>query len=360
VDGWYDLCEAVGRMGGEGKNMPEPGGVARAGRAKPPTRAARATRLVMGVMLGAGLLRAGPPPARAAPPPPPPPPAPAPADRLLVLPLRGSGVTLQDAKLLEARLLVELTRAGAFARTLDEALAAADQPRSAVPARLLRCGSRRCLRQLADLGGATRLLAIELVPAQAGLSVFATVYGWDGVPAGRQEFRVSAAAALPDEVPAPLAAWIARGALAEATPQKPPPAALPPGRARLAWVLPAGDATASALAAAFGAHLVGSRVDVGQRAATHRAVISDVALELGRVRHHIRHYLDGTLSATLTISDAAGTTVYTRRASASYSKRFRYTSVTAAEAALVADVARRWLGHYVRELTEDTLTRRKP
>ena len=279
-----------------------------------------------------------------------------PNPRIAVLPVRAQGIPASTVTLLEARLLVALANAGLSAR----------------PANGRTSG--------------VRLLSLQIMPTSATTSsTFVTVLSPTGIATARLELP-GKSATLADDVPKAIASWLASGTPRNMRASTSPSTSTNTGtgtgtgtststntntgtgtgtgtgtRPRLALIHDPAT-TPAALASALTSALT-TTTDLTLVTATaappptHTAHILDVRLTLGTRRHHIRHYLDGALAATLTIRDRAGAIIFTRRATARFSQRAHDTSAAAAEAALVRDVTAAWLASFRRQLTEDTLTR---
>jgi hypothetical protein len=267
-----------------------------------------------------------------------------------------------NARVLEQRVVIALSH-----RLHGPALSIRDIPEArlgALPADPTACLAPDCVQRLAHASGAPRILSLELLGDGWRPSLFATLYdGESGAVLKRREFGALDPSSPPAALPPEIAAWVRGG-----PPPAPPPPRPPPPRPIVALELAPtalsaqGEALLSELAAALARYSSFSTVrgNLPQPPAWRAQVAVDTASVVTRP-HHLHHYRDAVLIATLTIRDASTQgVVFTRRASAESSQHARLGTDEAAMAELVRRVVYDWQCALDAQSVEQTLTRRSP
>jgi hypothetical protein len=268
-----------------------------------------------------------------------------------------------NARVLEQRVVIALSH-----RLHGPALSIRDIPEArlvALPADPTACLAPDCVQRLAHASGAPRVLSLELLGDGWRPSLFATLYdGESGAVLKRREFGALDPSSPPAALPPEIAAWVS----GEPPPPPPHPPLPPAPRPLVALELAPtalsaqGEALLSELAGVLARYPGFSTVrgaaspPPGWRA----QVAVDTASVVTRP-HHLHHYRDAVLIATLTIRDASTQgVVFTRRASAELSQHARLGTDEAAMAELVRRVVYDWQCALDAQSVEQTLTRRSP
>lgn len=252
--------------------------------------------------------------------------------RVLVLPIAGGqAVDASAASAFDARLLVALEDTKRVTTvTLDEEL---------------ECTTAKCLADAATAAQAQSVLSLSVVREAEGLTLFATLLDARTSQTSRRvELTPLSAAELSATAPVELAQRLFGAA---------------PGPA-VVGIVERGQA--SGAAAAISSRLAALRtftvVAAGRSGVTltHRAEVNVTQFSIVRRRHHVHHYLDGVLAATLTIVDlGSNRVVFTKPVKVTVSRRDR-TSSTAEVSALLADAAASdWMTAFLAAQTETQL-----
>lgn len=252
--------------------------------------------------------------------------------RVLVLPIAaGQAVDTNAASAFDARLLVALEDTRRVTTvTLDEEL---------------ECTTAKCLSEAATAAQAQSVLSLSLVREAEGLTLFATLLDARTSQTSRRvELTPLSASELAVTAPIELAQRLFGAA--------PGPAVV--GIVERGQPSGAAEAIRSRLAA-----LRTFTVIAAARSGvtlTHRAEVNVTEFSIVRRRHHLRHYLDGVLSATLTIVDlGTNRVVFTKPVKVTVSRRDRKSS-TAEVSALLADAAASdWMTAFLAAQTENQL-----
>lgn len=243
--------------------------------------------------------------------------------RVLVLPLPETDAVGADAAAaFDARLVVALDETGKVT-----ALTPAEEPE---------CVTTACLVSLGVEHDAEQVLSLSLLREDGGLTLFATLVDVGAANAARRtELTGLDAASLAKRAPAELARWAGGARPTKIIVGVALPATGVPRDAALAFVdrLKARGIPTMALE---------RRED--RTSVTHRAEITVSALSIVKRRHRIHRYLDGVMTATVTITDV-GTreVVFTKTANVTASKRARYSSTTEVAGLLVAAALDQWM-----------------
>lgn len=252
--------------------------------------------------------------------------------RVLVLPIAaGQAADANAASAFDARLLVALEDTRRISTvTLDEEL---------------ECTTAKCLAEAATAAQAQFVLSVSLVREAEGLTLFATLLDARTAQTSRRaELTPSSASELAATAPVALAQRLFGAA---------------PGPAVVGIVE---RGRASGAAAAISSRLAGLRSFTVVPAArsgvtlTHRAEVNVTELSIVRRRHHIHHYLDGVLSATLTIVDLGGNrVVFSKPVKITVSRRARASSTAEVSALLAEAAASDWMTAFLAAQTETLL-----
>ena len=237
---------------------------------------------------------------------------------ILVLPLAAGSVG-DAARGFDARLLVDLQDTGRVTT-----VTAAEEPDCATPA---------CLAQLATTSGASAVLSISAVRERRRIALFAALIDAKTQATTRRSELANLSAA---QLASTAAVDVARDI-----------AGAPAGPTVLGVIRPAqaqdlGDALAGQLAA-LGTFQV-TALDADRASLTHRADVVIAQLAITERVHHVHHYLDGALTATLSITDlATRQVVFAKTVTVTASRRARKASRTEVAGALAADAVAQWL-----------------
>lgn len=252
--------------------------------------------------------------------------------RVLVLPIAaGQAVDANIASAFDARLLVAIEDTRRITTvTLDEEL---------------ECTTARCLADAAVASQAQSVLSLSLVREAEGLTLFATLLDARTAQTSRRaELTPLSASELSTTAPAELAQRLFGAA---------------PGPA-VVGIVERGQA--SGAAAAISSRLAGLRTFTVVPATrsgvtlTHRAEVNVTEFSIVRRRHHVHHYLDGVLSATLTIVDLGGNRVlFTKPVKVTISRRARASSTAEVSALLAEAAASDWMTAFLAAQTETFL-----
>lgn len=242
------------------------------------------------------------------------------ADRptILVLPVAAGSVG-DAARAFDARLLVALQDTGRVTT-----VTAAEEPDCATPA---------CLAQLATTSGASAVLSISAVKERARISLFAALIDAKTQTTTRRSELANLSAA---QLASTAAVDVARDI-----------AGAPAGPTVLGVIRPAqaqelGDAIAAQLAGLGTFQVVA--LDADRASLTHRADVAIAQFSLTERVHHVHHYLDGALIATLSITDlATRQVVFAKTVTVTASRRARKATRTEVAGALAADAVAQWM-----------------
>jgi hypothetical protein len=252
--------------------------------------------------------------------------------RVLVLPIAaGQSVDTGAASAFDARLLVALEDTRRVTTvTLDEEL---------------ECTTAKCLAEAATEAQAQSALSLTLVREAEGLTLFATLLDARTSQTSRRvELTPLSASELAASAPVELAQRLFGAA---------------PGPA-VVGIVERGQA--SGAAEAISSRLAALRTFTVVAAArsgvtlTHRAEVNVTEFSIVRRRHHLRHYLDGVLSATLTIVDIGrNRVVFTKPVKVTVSRRDRKSSTAEVSALLAEAAASDWMTAFLAAQTENQL-----
>jgi hypothetical protein len=252
--------------------------------------------------------------------------------RVLVLPIAaGQAVDGNAASAFDARLLVALEDTRRVTTvTLDE------EPE---------CTTAKCLAEAATAAQAQSVLSLSLVREAEGLTLFATLLDARTTQTSRRvELTPLSASELAATAPVELAQRLFGAA---------------PGPA-VVGIVERGPS--SGAAAAISSRLAALRTFTVFAAArsgvtlTHRAEVNVTELAIVRRRHHLHHYLDGVLSATLTIVDlGSNRVVFTKPVKVTVSRRARASSTAEVSALLAEAAASDWMTAFLAAQTETLL-----
>jgi hypothetical protein len=251
--------------------------------------------------------------------------------RVVVLPITAAAEDHTSAAAFDARVLVALEDTGRVTTvTLDE------EPE---------CTELKCLADAARIANAQVVLSLSLVHEADGLTVFATLVDSKTAASAR---RIEVAVASTDDLTSRAPIEVAHrlfGAPAG-------PAIV--GVAERGRVAGAASAISSRLAALNSFTVVpAARPGV---TLTHRADINVTDFSITKRRHHVHHYLDGVLVATLTITDlGTNQVVFTKPVKVTISRRDRGSSVAEVSALLVDAAANDWMTAFIAARTEQLL-----
>ncbi|MEO8702438.1 MAG: hypothetical protein ABI867_20510 [Kofleriaceae bacterium] len=256
--------------------------------------------------------------------------------KLLVLPLPPSSAVDRDlARLFDARFLVELEATGRVVTVTPT-----DEPE---------CTTVPCLATLATSAGAVQVVSLSAAREQRGVTLFGTVIdARTATTIRRGELALADPRTLATTAPAELARQLA-GAPAG-------PTVLGVAVANAGIARTAGDSIASRLAAlrTFSVVTVGAGAD--RAVLTHRADIAISELAITKRRHHVHHYFDGVLVATLSIVDLADRHVlFTKTVKITASERKRYSTTAEVAAILVEGAVTEWMTAFTASAIEPRL-----
>jgi hypothetical protein len=294
-------------------------------------------------------------------------------ERLFVLPVaRSRAISDGAARILEERLAIALGETRRVRVLSERDVPAAE--RRGLPRDLASCESPDCLKRLGRATGAAQALAVRIAEDERQTVMFAQLYdARTGESLRRKEWPAAppAAGAPPAERIAELGRW------AVGIPEPPTAVAAtpafgpPPAPGLVAFEAAPGrppSSEARALLGAITARLsgnpayevlpAGSPLPAGA-AITHRAVVSVDRLSVSTRIRHVRHYRQGVLAATLTISSADGGVVFMARADAATSERARHTTEQQVVEGLVRDVVDDWVRAFRAEHVDRRLKQRR-
>lgn len=252
--------------------------------------------------------------------------------RVLVLPIAaGQAVDTGAASAFDARLLVALEDTRRVTTvTLDEEL---------------ECTTAKCLADAATAAQAQSVLSLSIVREAEGLTLFATLLDARTSQTSR---RVELTPLSPSELAASAPVELAQRLFGAA-----------PGPA-VVGIVERGQA--SGAAAAISSRLAALRTFTVVPAArsgvtlTHRAEVNVTEFSMVRRRHHVHHYLDGVLSATLTIVDVGrNRVVFEKPVKVTVSRRDRKSSTAEVSALLAEAAASDWMTAFLAAQTENQL-----
>ena len=251
--------------------------------------------------------------------------------RVVVLPLTAAAEDRTGASAFDARVLVALEDTGRVTTvTLDE------EPE---------CTELKCLADAARISNAQAVLSLSLVHEADGLTVFATlVDARTAASARRIEVAVSSTDDLTSRAPIEVAHRLF-GA---------------PSGPAIVGVAERGRAAGAASAISSRLAALGSFTVVPAErpgvTLTHKAEVSVTDFSITKRRHHIHHYLDGVLVATLTITDLGqNQVVFTKPVKVTISRRERGSSTAEVTALLTEAAANDWMTAFIAAHTETLL-----
>ena len=231
--------------------------------------------------------------------------------------------------------------------------------RGGLPKELAACVTPACLRRLAEATTAERVLGIKLADDEGRPTLFATVYeARTGEIVLRKEWP-----GRRDDPPVGerLAGEVARWAASLPRPGEPAPPA-PPPPPRFVWRdgvvaldLAPGEPEsqqAGALLGALAARLSERRgfsviPRGGAGVPSHRAVVKIENVNVTHRPHHLEHVREGSLDASVTITDLpSGLVVFVGRGQADAKAKARHTNDAEVMGALVTDVVAQWMNAF--------------
>lgn len=256
-----------------------------------------------------------------------------PPKRILVLPAEFGADVGGAMASFTARVVVALHQSKGIApvtpRDLD-ALARAERLHD-----LLGCTATSCLAELAGAAGVEQILSTRLFLTHRGFSCFLALHDVASAETVRRR-EIHGLRELDADAAREVAAWI--GGAAPKLIRKPVLSLTVDG----AMSAGQADTLAGAVEMAVAA-IEPLRIASDDTRVTHDVTVDVTTLEVVRRRHHIHRYLDGTLVATLRISErATGALVFTRQVRTTHSARARYSTADRVVAELCQDAAQRW------------------
>jgi hypothetical protein len=290
-------------------------------------------------------------------------PRPDPMPAVFVLPCE-PGPWLNDRRVavFNERLLIALGRDG-LVRTLSER----DIPpgsRSALPPELSTCSSASCCKTLGRVTGARIVLHMRVLAEGEDLVVFGTILdGKTGDVVTKKELGRMETRRDWKTMPEDAARWVLEKTgvvFPREAPASPKPAvrtmqpgldleiaADQTGRPETRRLL---DELRRALVQAGDLPVAAAPVSTAGLPHSHRATLNVQRVSVTQRTHHVRHYREGYLAATLTIIDkATQKTVFVRRADANVSERAEHTDDQIVLGKLVETVVRDWMSFYANE-----------
>jgi hypothetical protein len=289
-------------------------------------------------------------------------------DGVFVLPVEGRWpVSDSAATVFEER----LTIAFAEGRRL-RAVASRDVPaskRGRLPDKLSACTDAECVKKLAEIMGVDRVLEVRLADDAGRVTCFSTVRdGRSGAVVQRKEWPGAYGEA---GIPRELALAIARWTLGEQRTRTAPPVSKPvtvqPGVLALGLAARQTETPETrALLAELAGRLQGrSDFSVVREGAAKPGEISQRAgvlvdhVAISSRQHHVRHYRDGSLQATLTISEASsGVVLLSVRGDAKFSEEADHVTDAQALGTLVTRVVDQWMRAFDAQQVSEKLRRK--
>jgi hypothetical protein len=251
--------------------------------------------------------------------------------RVVVLPLTAGADDRTAASAFDARVLVALEDTGRVTTvTLDE------EPE---------CTETRCLADAAKAANAQAVLSVSLVHEAGGLTIFATLVDARSATSAR---RIEVAVDTVDELTSRAPIEVAHRLFGA-----------PSGPAIVGIVDKGrGSGAAAAISSRLAALQSFSVVPANRPGVTltHRADVSVTEFSITRRRHHIHHYLDGVLVATLTITDlGTNQVVFTKPVKETISRHARSSSDAEVTSLLAEAAANDWMTAFIAAHTETLL-----
>jgi hypothetical protein len=285
---------------------------------------------------------------------------------VFLLPVEGKWpVSESAATVFEERLTIALGEEGRMRAVSNRDVPASK--RSRLPKNLATCTDPECVKTLAEIMGVDRVLSVRLADDSGRVTCFSTVYdGRTGGPAERKEWpSYHGESGLPPQLASSIARWT-RG---EAPLAKPPAPVPPPSPKPIVLALALGPRQAeSTEARALLTDLLGrlqaySAFTVIRAPAktptTHQGAIVVDHLDVTTRQHHVRHYREGTLHATLTITEAAtGAVIFSLRGQAKTSGEAEHLTETQALGTLVAQVMEQWMAAFDAQQVSEKLRKK--
>jgi hypothetical protein len=287
---------------------------------------------------------------------------------VFLLPVEGNWpVSESGATVFEERLTIALGNEGRV-----RAVGVSDVPsskRDRLPKSLATCANPECVKSVSAIMGVDTVLRVRLANDNGQVTCFVTVYdGRNGGPLQRKEWP----ARYGDSgVPAELAGAIARWTRGEAPPPKAPVPAPAPAPKPTVLALGLGPRQADspearALLADLLGRLQGNGVFSVVRApalakapATHQGIIVVDHLDMATRQHHVHHYREGQLQATLTITEVAtGAVIFSLRGQAKTSVEAEHVTELQVLGTLVGQVLEQWLAAFDAQQVSEKLRKK--
>jgi hypothetical protein len=288
---------------------------------------------------------------------------PDPVPAVFVLPCE-PGPWLNDRRVavFNERLLIALGRNG-LVRTLSERDVPAGS-RASLPADLSTCTSTNCCKTLGRVAGARIVLHVRVLAEGEDLVVFGTILdGKTGEVVTKKELGRLETRRDWKTMPEDAARWVLEKTgvvFPQEAPAPPKPAArtVQPGLDLEIAVDQAShpetrrllDELRRSLVQSGDLTVAGTPVSTAGLPFSHRAILNVQRVSVTQRTHHVRHYREGQLAATLTIVDkATQQTVFVRRADVSVSELAEHTDDQVVLGKLVEAVVRDWMSFYANE-----------
>jgi hypothetical protein len=237
--------------------------------------------------------------------------------------------------------------------------------RTGLPEKLSTCTAPDCVKKLAALMSVDRVLSIRVADDQGRTILFSALYeGRTGAVASRKEWRTNGREAVPPSLAGAIASWT----VGEAPAPTPPPAkveVVKPG------VLVVGLAAkqADSIEARTLRGQVTSRLrqygdfSVQESGAgpdlSHRATIAVEHMDVTTRPHHVHRYREGSLIATLTITEiATGVVTFSSTGRAEVREKTEHASDTEVVGTLVSRVVDQWMSAFDAQGIRYKLTRK--
>lgn len=283
---------------------------------------------------------------------------------VFLLPVDGSWpVTESAAAVFEERLAIALAE-GKHQRTVTSRDLPTSEP-TGLPENLRSCTAPDCVKKLAELMAVDRVLSIRLADDQGQMILFSALYeGRRGAIASRKEWKMSGREAIPPSMAGTIASWVVGEA-----PPVPAPAPVKmvtkPGLLSVSLASKQADSQdarslrgqVTSRLQQYGDFTVQSAD--GSPETSHKATIAVEQVAVSLRTHHVRHYREATLVATLTITElATGTVTFSSTGRAEESAEAEHTTDTQVLGTLVSRVVDQWMSNFDAQGVRYKLTRK--